>query len=85
MKPTVSVTIDRADLKRDVSLYTNMNPYFIATLGTQSYKSKEILNGQSPVWDEAFTFYLENTNTTLLVNIYHQQILVYNFNTDWFN
>ncbi len=77
MKPTINVTVDRADLKRDVSLYTKMNPYFIALLGEQTHKSKENLDGLSPIWEESFTFYLDYINNTLLINLYHQQQIVY--------
>ena len=53
-----------------------MHPYFVATIGRETYKSKDKIDGQIPKWDETFTFKLDRNNSTLKIDINHLQQIV---------
>jgi hypothetical protein len=78
MSVKITITITKAVLLRDVCTFSTMDPYFVASYGNNSFKSKVLNNaGKYPVWNETFVFDYGNLDV-VSIDVFHEKEVIGN-------
>lgn len=66
----LSIKVMQAQLTRDTDVFTDMDPYVIVKVGSQSRRTRTIDNGgKKPVWNENFVFQISEYDNTFSLTV----------------